>query len=66
MTRTEIVQAAFKVWGDDYYHTMSLSTLSASLGVTKAALYHHFRSKEEILDTMYDTFFEDISDCLRT
>ncbi|MDR1149097.1 MAG: TetR family transcriptional regulator, partial [Spirochaetaceae bacterium] len=39
---------------------------SASLGVTKAALYHHFRSKEEILDTMYDTFFEDISDCLRT
>ncbi|MDR0409803.1 MAG: TetR/AcrR family transcriptional regulator [Spirochaetaceae bacterium] len=65
MTKTEIIQAAFKVWGEALYRTTSLSKLSASLNVTKAALYHHFKNKENLLEAMYDAYFDSVSDCLR-
>ncbi|MDR1363767.1 MAG: TetR/AcrR family transcriptional regulator [Spirochaetaceae bacterium] len=65
MTKIEIIQAAFKVWGEDRYETTSLSTLSSALNVTKAALYHHFKNKDALLDAMYDTFFDSMSNCLR-
>ncbi|MDR2803989.1 MAG: TetR/AcrR family transcriptional regulator [Treponema sp.] len=61
MTKSEIIQAAFKVWGTGFYQTTSLSTLAASLGVTKPALYHHFKNKDSLLDAMYNTYFDSLS-----
>ncbi|MDR1256272.1 MAG: TetR/AcrR family transcriptional regulator [Spirochaetaceae bacterium] len=65
MTKSEIVQAAFKAWGGDFYRATSLSTLAEALGVTKTALYHHFKNKDGILDAMYNTFFDSFSGYVR-
>jgi AcrR family transcriptional regulator len=61
ITREDIVKAAFRVWGRELYLTTSLNSLAGELGVSKAALYRHFRNKEAILDAMYDYFFDDFS-----
>ena len=52
MDRNTILIAAFKVWSGDMYMKTSLSTLASDLGITKPALYRHFKSKEEILESM--------------
>jgi AcrR family transcriptional regulator len=64
MTRTEIIQAAFETWGSCAYQTTSLAALAGALGVTKTALYHHFRNKDDILGAMYDTFFDSLASSL--
>ncbi|MCL2320190.1 MAG: TetR/AcrR family transcriptional regulator, partial [Treponema sp.] len=58
MTREDIVNTAFKVWGRDLYRTMSLSEIARELGVSKTALYRHFKDKEALLDAMYTAFFD--------
>jgi AcrR family transcriptional regulator len=59
MTRTDIIQAAFKAWGKNFYHTTSLSDVSGELGVSKTALYRHFCSKQALLEAMYEWFLDD-------
>jgi AcrR family transcriptional regulator len=58
MKREEIVDAAFRAWGRDSYRTNSLSAVSAELGVTKPALYKHFKAKEELLEAVSKRFFD--------
>ena len=59
MTRDDIVKAAFKVWGRDLYRTTSLTQIALELGVSKTALYRHFKDKEALLEAMYPFFFDD-------
>ncbi|MDR0877209.1 MAG: TetR/AcrR family transcriptional regulator [Treponema sp.] len=58
MTRTDIIQAAFKVWGRELYKTTSLSDIARELKVSKPALYRHFKNKQELLDAMYGYYFD--------
>jgi AcrR family transcriptional regulator len=58
MTNADIIQAAFKAWGRELYRNTSLSQVSRELGVSKPALYRHFRNKQALLDAMYETFFD--------
>ncbi len=48
-TRTRILQEAAKLFTEKGYEATSVQDLAQALGLSKAALYHHFRSKEEIL-----------------
>lgn len=59
MTRDDIVKAAFKVWGRDLYRTTSLSEIARELGVSKPALYRHFKDKNALLEVMFTVFFDD-------
>ncbi|MDR1278456.1 MAG: TetR/AcrR family transcriptional regulator, partial [Treponema sp.] len=59
ITRENIIKTAFRVWGQELYLTSSLSDLARELGVSKAALYRHFRNKEAILEAMFERFFDD-------
>jgi AcrR family transcriptional regulator len=61
MTRDEIVREAFRVWGKSRYRNTSLSALADALDVSKAALYHHFSSKDELCGAMFDSFFDSFS-----
>jgi AcrR family transcriptional regulator len=65
MTSGDIIQAAFKVWGQELYCNTSLSQVSRELGVSKPALYRHFRNKQALLDAMYETFFDDYASFIR-
>ncbi|GAB1483281.1 hypothetical protein MASR2M78_20970 [Treponema sp.] len=65
MKQEDIIQAAFSVWGRETYRKMSLSDVATKLGVTKPALYRHFRNKEALLDAMRTDFFNRYSLCLK-
>jgi AcrR family transcriptional regulator len=65
MTSADIIQAAFKVWGRGLYRNTSLAQVSRELGVSKAALYRHFRNKQALLDVMYESFFDDYAGFIR-
>jgi len=61
MTSTEIIRAAYKVWGRDFYLDTSLSQVARELGVSKPALFRHFRNKQALLDAMKEYFLDDFS-----
>jgi len=65
MTKTEIIEAAFKVWGREFYLNTSLSQVARELGVSKPALYRHFINKQGLLDAMTWYFLDDFADFLR-
>jgi AcrR family transcriptional regulator len=57
MTKQEIIEAAFKVWGRDFYRKTSLSQIARELGVSKPALYRHFENKQALTAAMSEHFF---------
>jgi AcrR family transcriptional regulator len=59
MTRADVIQAAFRAWGRNFYRTTSLSDVAGELGVSKAALYRHFCSKQALLEAMHEWFLND-------
>jgi AcrR family transcriptional regulator len=61
MTKQDIIQSAFRVWGRELYQRTSLSQIAGDLGVTKPALYRHFHNKQALLDGMYESFFDDFA-----
>ena len=51
-TREEILDVALSLFSTKGYDATSLSDISSKLGISKAALFKHFDSKEEILDSI--------------
>lgn len=51
-TRSRILDVARELIGERGYHSTSISQIAGRLGTSKAALYYHFKSKEEILDAL--------------
>lgn len=49
ITRERIVEVASEVFRQHGFHGAALADIAQRLGVTKPALYHHIRSKEELL-----------------
>jgi len=58
LTKEDILKTAFEVWGAHLYQNTSLSLLARTLGITKPALYRHFRNKKLLLEAMADSVFE--------
>jgi AcrR family transcriptional regulator len=54
------LSAAIHLFGERGYAGTSVRDISDRLGVTKAALYYHFPSKETILDALIDPFLAEI------
>jgi AcrR family transcriptional regulator len=65
MTKEDIVKAAFKVWGRELYKTTSLHEIALELGVSKDALYRHFKDKDALLDAMFIAFFDDCASFIK-
>jgi AcrR family transcriptional regulator len=61
MTNDDIIKAALKVWGRELYQTTSLSQVAQELGVSKAALYRHFKDKEALMEAIYAGFYDDFA-----
>jgi AcrR family transcriptional regulator len=51
-TRERIQQVALELFTENGYEATSLREIAEHLGVTKAALYYHFKTKEEIVDSI--------------
>ena len=57
-TRTRIQQVALELFAEQGYERTSLREIAERLGVTKAALYYHFKSKEDIVRSFTEDYFE--------
>ncbi len=52
--RQTILDAAIKVFADTGYHGSRVSDIAREAGVAYGLVYHYFKNKEEILDTIFD------------
>jgi len=66
MTKQEIIEAAFKVWGRDFYRKTSLSQIARELRVSKPALYRHFENKQALTAAMSGHFFDGFAVSVRS
>jgi AcrR family transcriptional regulator len=51
-TRQRIQQIALELFTENGYEATSLREIAERLGVTKAALYYHFRTKDDIIESL--------------
>ncbi|MEO0607819.1 MAG: TetR family transcriptional regulator [Pseudomonadota bacterium] len=47
-TRSQLIQTAARLFEDRGYSATSIAEICKHLGITKGALFHHFRTKEEL------------------
>ena len=59
-TRSQAQQVALELFAEQGYEKTSLREIAERLGVTKAALYYHFKSKEDIVHSLTDDYFAEI------
>ena len=56
-TRWRIQRVSLELFAEQGYERTSLREIAERLGVTKAALYYHFKSKEDIVHSFTDDYF---------
>jgi AcrR family transcriptional regulator len=59
-TRARIRRVALELFAEQGYERTSLREIAERLGVTKAALYYHFKSKEDIVRSFTEDYFDRI------
>jgi AcrR family transcriptional regulator len=59
-TRERIQAVALELFAEQGYEKTSLREIAERLGVTKAALYYHFKSKEDIVGSLVEDYFGQI------
>lgn len=55
-TKREIFRKSMILFIDKGYENVSMRAIAGAVGIKQAAIYNHFGSKQEILDTIYDFF----------
>ncbi|MHC3472959.1 TetR/AcrR family transcriptional regulator [Streptomyces sp. 7R007] len=63
-TRQRIQDVALELFAEQGYEKTSLREIAERLDVTKAALYYHFKTKEEILVSIFEDLSQPISDLI--
>lgn len=61
-TREQIRDVALELFAEQGYEKTSLREIAERLGVTKAAVYYHYRTKEEILENLFSDLFGGIDE----
>jgi AcrR family transcriptional regulator len=64
-TRQNILDVALTLFGQQGYDATSLQDIADKIGLTKAAVYYHFRSKVTILQALSEPVYEAISQATR-
>lgn len=54
--RQEIIAAALELLAEEGYAGASLRKLAARLGIAQPSLYHYFRTKEDLVEQVLDTY----------
>ncbi len=58
-TQRKILDVAFRLFSEKGYDHTTIQNIVDALGMSKGAVYHHFKSKEDILDHLYDRYYVD-------
>jgi AcrR family transcriptional regulator len=62
--QTRILKAALELFADHGVSATSLQMIADAVGVTKAAVYHQFKTKEEIVIAVTETELANLEDAL--
>src|ERR1700728_3632617 len=63
-TRERIQAVALELFAEHGYEKTSLREIAERLGVTKAALYYHFKSKEDIVRSFTEDYVNDLDELI--
>jgi AcrR family transcriptional regulator len=63
-TRGRIQVVALELFAERGYDATSLREIAERLGVTKAALYYHFKSKEDIVRSLFEDYTREVDDLI--
>lgn len=59
-SRDNIIQAALKLFSTKGYHATSTSAIAKEAGIAAGLMYNYFGSKDELLVSIIDRFFEEL------
>jgi AcrR family transcriptional regulator len=59
-TKERIIEAAQSLFSEHIYLSVSMDDIAKKLNITKAALYYHFASKEEIYKKVLERAFDEL------
>ena len=57
-TREKILMTALHLFARDGYEAVSVSTIAGALGMTKGALYKHYKNKRDIFDSIVERMYQ--------
>src|SRR5580704_13460374 len=63
-TRSRLRQLALKLFAEQGYEKTSLREIAEQLGVTKAALYYYFKSKEDIVRSLVEDYVAELDELI--
>ena len=64
--RESILEAALDAFADGGYHQTSLDEVARRAGVSKALIYEHFSSKNELYGELLETYVHELLDRVRS
>lgn len=56
MTSRQILDAGAELFAQNGYDGVSVREIAEKVGIKESSIYNHFKSKSEILETLYDEF----------
>jgi AcrR family transcriptional regulator len=65
-TKEIIVPTALKLFLSKGFNDTSMNEIAAEVGVSKPAIYHHFKNKDELVEAIFDHFTSKMEDWTRT
>ena len=63
--RQHLVDTAFRLFNENGYHATGIDLILAEAGVSKATLYKHFRSKDELILTVLEQRHQQVTTSVR-
>ncbi|GAA4337017.1 TetR/AcrR family transcriptional regulator [Pigmentiphaga soli] len=63
--KEKILKAAARLFAERGYHGIGIEDLCRALGVSRGALYHHIRSKEDLLEDICMRYMADLGEKAR-
>ncbi len=57
-TREKILMTALYLFAREGYEAVSVSTIAGELGMTKGALYRHYKNKRDIFDSIVERMYQ--------
>ncbi len=60
-TKERIIEAAFSFYRDFVFENVSLSKIAAKVGISKPAIFKHFKTKDSLVEAMDDRVFSHLT-----
>ena len=61
-TKENIVKTALQLFLQNGYEKTSLNHIAREVGITKPAIYHHFKNKDELIHQVLSYFFKEMGE----